>query len=425
MLSPGTHAVIAASYLAFALTLGLTLALQSALGAALSGLIAAGVGLVALQMHALFLLFQDKARTDKALKTLQTEHLVLQGALEEARDEMGAVARSIEEGTRARTDRVVSEVKVLETLIRQLSDGMTQTHKAMQAAMAGQAGQRPPEPVDQAGPWNEPAADHPAPEYGGAPHDIALEDIRDALENNRIDIYLQPIVSLPQRRVLYYEALSRLRDAQGRLILPDQYISVAQAAGLMSVIDNLLLFRSVQIIRRTALRDRSVALFCNVFGHTLREADFFEQFIEFMDYNTDLAGQLVFEFTQAAIERASPLEIVNLRRLSGLGFRFSMDRVTSLDLDPDFLRERNVKFVKVPAHLLLDRQAAHGMRGHPSDLKMKLERAGIDLIVERVEDERTVIEVLEFDVAFGQGFLFGEPRPLRDGPLDDRLPEAV
>ena len=50
---------------------------------------------------------------------------------------------------------------------------------------------------------------------------------------------------------------------------------------------------------------------------------------------------------------------------------------------------------------------------HPSDLSDLLGRFGIDLIAERIEGERAVVDLLDFDVRFGQGFLFAPPRPLR------------
>src|SRR5207247_9614969 len=50
---------------------------------------------------------------------------------------------------------------------------------------------------------------------------------------------------------------------------------------------------------------------------------------------------------------------------------------------------------------------------HPSDLSDLLGRFGIDLIAERIEGERAVVDLLDYDVRFGQGFLFAPPRPLR------------
>jgi hypothetical protein len=91
-----------------------------------------------------------------------------------------------------------------------------------------------------------------------------VQTVRAALEDNRIDVYLQPIVSLPQRKLRFYEALSRLRDSQGEIIMPKEYLYVAEPAGLMTVIDNLLLFRCVQVVRQLAKKNPGMAIFCNI-----------------------------------------------------------------------------------------------------------------------------------------------------------------
>jgi cyclic-di-GMP phosphodiesterase, flagellum assembly factor TipF len=71
----------------------------------------------------------------------------------------------------------------------------------------------------------------------------------------------------------------------------------------------------------------------------------------------------------------------------------------------------------VPATLLLDPKSSSTSDIHPSDLSDLLGRFGIDLIAERIEGERAVVDLLDYDVRFGQGFLFAPPRPLRpEGP---------
>jgi cyclic-di-GMP phosphodiesterase TipF (flagellum assembly factor) len=68
-----------------------------------------------------------------------------------------------------------------------------------------------------------------------------MDLVRDALMENRVELYLQPIVQLPQRKTAFYEGFTRLKDANGRLILPQEFIPAAEQAGLMSTIDNVLL----------------------------------------------------------------------------------------------------------------------------------------------------------------------------------------
>ena len=61
---------------------------------------------------------------------------------------------------------------------------------------------------------------------------------------------------------------------------------------------------------------------------------------------------------------------------------------------------------------------------HPADISDLLGRFGIDLIVERIEDERAVVDLLDYNVRFGQGFLFAAPRPLRQDAAEDAPDKA-
>ena len=129
-----------------------------------------------------------------------------------------------------------------------------------------------------------------------------LETTRDALERARVSVFLQPIVQLPNRRVTHYEAFSRIRDRGGNLIGPHSYLEMAERAGLIAAIDNNLLFRCVQLLRRVRRFNRDIGFFCNVCAHTLMDETFFPQFIEFLSDNTELAEDLVFEFAPADID---------------------------------------------------------------------------------------------------------------------------
>src|SRR3569833_731022 len=181
-----------------------------------------------------------------------------------------------------------------------------------------------------------------------------LEPIRDALPENRVDLYLQPVVALPQRKTVFYESFSRLRDETGRVMMPAEYLSVAEPAGLMTAVDNLLLFRCVQIVRRLAKQDRKIGIFCNISMASLADESFFPGFLDLLTDNKDLAGALIFEVGQAAFEGRGSIEARNMGKLADLGFRFSLDKVVDLDLDLQDLSRSDVKFLKVGAQLMLD-----------------------------------------------------------------------
>src|SRR5207253_3926616 len=129
-----------------------------------------------------------------------------------------------------------------------------------------------------------------------------------AVEANRVDLFLQPIVTLPQRKVRYYEALARLRDDDGTLFAPEDYQTYAENSGLMPAIDNLMVFRCVQVVRRLSTKNREVGLFCNMSVATLTNANIFKEITDFLEANRTLAPYLVFEFAQGAVREMGPIE---------------------------------------------------------------------------------------------------------------------
>ncbi|MFZ5732781.1 MAG: EAL domain-containing protein [Pseudomonadota bacterium] len=260
-----------------------------------------------------------------------------------------------------------------------------------------------------------PAAKPPAAEPATAPpvNPDIIPVIRSAIDNNQVEIFLQPIVTLPQRKVRFYEAMSRVRDDHNRLLSGGEFIAAAESAGLMGKIDSAVLFRCVQVLRRLMVRSKDVGVFCNLSAATLSDRESFSQCLDFLEANRALAPSFVIEFKQSTFRNLGPVESENLAALAQRGFRFSMDNVTDLRIDARDLADRGVRYIKVPGTLLLDPKQTSSADIHPADLSDLLGRSGIDLIAERIEGERAVVDLLDYDVRFGQGFLFAEPKPIR------------
>lgn len=254
--------------------------------------------------------------------------------------------------------------------------------------------------------------------------------VRDALDDNRVELHLQPIVTLPQRKTVYYEGFSRLKDSAGRLMMPGEFIPAAERAGLMGSIDNALLFRCVQIVRKLQQKDRRIAIFCNLSPKALSDEYFFPQFYDFLKEHKDLAGSLVFEMAQDAFEGRGGIEARAMSRLADLGYRFSVDKVATLEVDLVDMERAGVKFFKVAGRALLDQLVRQGVRPKSSitrdvsaqDVATVFNRYGIDLIAERIEDEDIVRELLDLEIGFAQGHLFGQPRAIKDSLMEETAP---
>jgi cyclic-di-GMP phosphodiesterase, flagellum assembly factor TipF len=321
----------------------------------------------------------------------------------------------------------LGEIEELSRLVRQLAESVAQHELALSAERAAPAQaalfEKPASAARTAG---EPAAggaggagspsSSKVAAFRGLDRDAVAAAVAGAIDDQRVDLYLQPIVTLPQRKVRYYEAMSRLNAGNGDVVTAEDFLPFAEAGMLMPKLDGLGVLRSVQLVRRLLLKNRDVGLFCNLSVATLTDAGF-PQLLELIDANRAIAPSLVFEFSQNAVRSMGPIEHESLAALAERGFRFSMDNVTDLRIEPRELTARGFRFVKASASLLLNRVNSASANIHPADFSDLLGRFGIDLIADRIESESTVVDLLDYDVRFGQGFLFSAPRPVRSEAL--------
>jgi cyclic-di-GMP phosphodiesterase TipF (flagellum assembly factor) len=323
------------------------------------------------------------------------------------------------EKLRAATAPVSTEIGELGTLVKQLAETVA-SHELKLASSQQAAAIFQPASEEPATELNAESATAEARRAAAAAESAAryrmIELVRGALDANRVDLYLQPIVTLPQRKVRYYEAFTRLRTEDGTVLQPPDFLDAAEAGGLMARIDHMLLLRSVQVVRRLQIKNRDIGLFCNIAASTLNDSHLFPQIVQFLEANRALASSLIMEFKQQVMGELGPIETESLAALRDLGFRFCIDQVTDLRLEPRALVERGIRYVKVTPEVLL-RPADTDSDIHTADLSDLLGRFGVSLIAERIEAEAQVVDLLEYDVRFGQGFLFSPPRPVRQEAL--------
>lgn len=246
-----------------------------------------------------------------------------------------------------------------------------------------------------------------------------LETLRQAIEGSRIDLYLQPIVTLPERKLRYYEGYTRIKTAADDLVLPGAYVPVAEDAGIVPLIDNVLLVKSVQVLRRLKPQSKVKGIFCNISMKSLLDPDFFPELVEFMEENSGLSGSLVFEISQKAMDGLTRGELAALDTLGALGYGFSLDHVGDLDVDFASLRERHFRFVKIAATIFLDDMEARGAALPAAEMKAYIEDFDLKLIVEKVEKESAVARLLDYGVELVQGHLFGEPKLMSPAAVRD------
>ena len=128
------------------------------------------------------------------IEAVRQAHLILTGEIEKMQARITDIAETVIEESQRRSEEIYSEVQLLEDVVQHMGE-------RIEAQLSLQ--------VDRA------EAEAVSPQASAL-----LQTVRSALDAGRVDLYLQAVVSLPQRRTQFYESFSRLRDETGRVLMP-------------------------------------------------------------------------------------------------------------------------------------------------------------------------------------------------------------
>ncbi len=231
-----------------------------------------------------------------------------------------------------------------------------------------------------------------------------------ALIENRVDLYMQPIMYLSSRNVLHYECFTRVRSEDGIVIDAGRYISFVKDKGLAGTLDNLLIFRLIQIIRKLGPRLPTMKFFVNMSKESLNDIDFFPQFADYISNNSDFASRIVLEITREDYDQLSEQVMDRLLKLGRRGCVISLDRMKDFDMDFVALEKHYVRYLKIDLDILLK---AHDVSEIPS-LVSTLRARKIYLILSKIETEYDSLKALDCNVELVQGYLYGELKPAQD-----------
>ena len=239
-----------------------------------------------------------------------------------------------------------------------------------------------------------------------------------AVEENRLELYFQPIVPTTvtdrnaPKQPHFHELTVRLRDDDGQLVPPSEFIPAAERYNVMSIIDRWVVSRAVELLTERLNSGAPLPLLAvNLSGTSLNE----QSFAEFVLQNvgeSQVAKALCFEITETAAVTSLSNAIYFMRELKGRGCKFSLDDFGTGLSSFMYLKTLPVDFLKI------DGQFISHIAEDPVDRSMveaisKVGRAlGISTVAECVESEAVLDELKRIGVDFAQGFFVAAPLPI-------------
>ncbi len=235
--------------------------------------------------------------------------------------------------------------------------------------------------------------------------------IRTALDEDRIEAFLQPVVEVEGKKIFAYEVLARIREGD-KYIPAHFFIDMVEPLGLAKELDIRVLERGIICKREAGIKDAK--MFFNLSPRSFKSIETMNLLVQKLkDANINLSD-VVFEITEReALPNMSEIArmIENFRKE---GLRFALDDFGSGFSSFLYLKYMNVDYVKIEGNFI--RQIVHDERDRimVKHITNAVHEFGIMALAEMVEDEETHELLKSFNIELGQGYHYGYPAICKD-----------
>jgi diguanylate cyclase (GGDEF)-like protein len=237
-------------------------------------------------------------------------------------------------------------------------------------------------------------------------HNIFVaEEIRHALDDDRMHLMLQPIVASDTREPAFYECLMRMTEPSGAVVSAGEFIEIAEQLGVSKQIDR----RTVALAASVLKADPDMRLSLNVSGNTCADHDWLLDLYALVSNKRELASRLMIEITETAAIHDLDQSIVFVDTLKEMGCKVAID-----DFGAGYTSFKNLKHLPVDI-VKIDGAFVRNLATDASDrlfLRTMVQLArnfGMETVAEWVIDEETAKIATDCGIDYLQGFHLGRP----------------
>ncbi|MCF6301797.1 MAG: EAL domain-containing protein [Devosiaceae bacterium] len=299
-----------------------------------------------------------------------------------------------------RLEVLEGDMSVLGTVVRQLAESMAELERD-NASQTNYPGDTPDE------------ADSPVRNETVKPVEpvIPAEMLRQALSEDRLLHYIEPIITLPQRRTHGYDLVPRLMLEDGELALAEDFMPSTGSQELVAEIEALALVDAITFSRRVITAGDPVVVYVQLSLATLSNDRETQRVQSLLDANKAVAKYICFVISEAQWMELTPTQRAAVEILVNYGARFSLSHVRSLRLNYSELAELGVTTVRADTARFIDQPATY-TDFHTADIAAYVNRFEIDLIMTHVKTEQHVLTLLDDGIGLAQGPHLAMPGPI-------------
>lgn len=246
---------------------------------------------------------------------------------------------------------------------------------------------------------------------------VAIGQIRDALHAGRLEVYAQTVAPLINNSLpLSYELLVRLRDKDGNIMEPGQFISAATRYQMLPEIDRAMVRKSFEHLRefRNRANGEQLSVSINLSSPTIGSPEFGDWIAATMQEFGIEGKHLVFEITEAAAAANMAQLQACMKRLTSYGVRFALDDFGTGVNSLSYLKSLDISTIKLDGSYVRDVEKNSRSEALVCAIVQLADGMGITTVAEYVETGGIRNRLAELGVQFGQGFAIARPAPLTD-----------
>ncbi|KRE78336.1 putative bifunctional diguanylate cyclase/phosphodiesterase [Arthrobacter sp. Soil763] len=257
----------------------------------------------------------------------------------------------------------------------------------------------------------------PALLYARRLQSLMVTEMREAIQQDQLTLHYQPVVELATGRIEGVEALVRWNHPERGLLMPDQFIPLAEETGMIVELGHWVLRAAVRQLRDWQDRlplDDAFSVRVNISTTELQNLELIEHVQDILRETGVDAANLIIELTESMAVTGGDVDKYSLSGLRQLGVQLEIDDFGTGYSSISYLRKLPVNVVKIDRSLIdgLGTDAEQG--GFVEAVLHLIHACGLTAVAEGIETAEQADELVRLGCASGQGYYFGRPVPAAD-----------
>ena len=246
-------------------------------------------------------------------------------------------------------------------------------------------------------------------------HILEIENlIRNAIDNDTIYFNLQPQYDM-NHKLRGFESLARMRDSEGNVVSPGEFIPVAEKVGLIDRVDGIVSRKAAlffgEVLRKTGAK---LTLSLNASVRHMMKSDFLDEIRQLLHDSGIPANQLEIEITESIMIDSVDKALRCIDELRSMGIQIAIDDFGTGYSSLSYLNRFPANLLKIDKSFIDVMNTSESSRQYVAAIISMGHVMGFDVISEGVEEPEQIETLREIGCDFIQGFIWGRPLPAEE-----------